>query len=300
MGTARRKPAASQPEASGVADAAAPEPCAGAPVPFDPDEPYCFVISSFADTPELRAVRHEAIAPAARRFGFRSYRMDELPSGGQMIDEIRDAIRGADFVIADLTHARPNCYYELGFAHAIGRPVVHVVRAGDDVHFDVQGFRVLRYASAAELRTHLECFILLDALTVTGRTCVEDRNRGQFGRRAFVHPYLLSARVEPLPPPDPARGREVGSQHWFRVHACVRTVDPDRPLPSAIRFCHDPETLSRADGPPSATTRTTARCEVLVYGAYALGAVVGEGAAAVRLELDLARVPGANDTFRAR
>jgi nucleoside 2-deoxyribosyltransferase len=39
-----------------------------------------------------------------------------------MADVINDMI-DAEFVIAEITPTNPNVYYELGFAHAIGKPV---------------------------------------------------------------------------------------------------------------------------------------------------------------------------------
>ena len=43
-------------------------------------------------------------------------------------------LRGAEFVIADVSLERPSCYYELGLAEALGRPVYLVAQEGTNIH----------------------------------------------------------------------------------------------------------------------------------------------------------------------
>lgn len=47
---------------------------------MNPDDPYCFLITPFDNDPERAKVRREGIDPATRRFGFPTYRVDEIPS----------------------------------------------------------------------------------------------------------------------------------------------------------------------------------------------------------------------------
>jgi len=68
----------------------------------------------------------------------------EAPLEG-VVDTIKDEIRKAKFIIADLTDERPSCYFEAGYADALGRPVIYVaskqsvVQPGQDttIHFDI-------------------------------------------------------------------------------------------------------------------------------------------------------------------
>ena len=49
----------------------------------------------------------------------------EAPLDG-LVDQIKKEISKANFVIADLTDERPSCYFEVGYAEALGVPVIHI------------------------------------------------------------------------------------------------------------------------------------------------------------------------------
>ena len=48
-------------------------------------------------------------------------------------------------MLADLTNKNPNVLYELGLAHAVGKPVVMVTQSIDDVPYDLRALRVIEY-----------------------------------------------------------------------------------------------------------------------------------------------------------
>lgn len=48
-------------------------------------------------------------------------------------------------VLADVTGKNPNVFYELGLAHAAGKPAVIVTNDLRDVPFDLQGLRIIEY-----------------------------------------------------------------------------------------------------------------------------------------------------------
>ncbi|MGW4062407.1 hypothetical protein ACWEGE_29275 [Amycolatopsis sp. NPDC004747] len=48
--------------------------------------------------------------------------------------EIADRFRSARFVLVDLSHERPSCYYELGVAQAVGVPTYLIAATGTEIH----------------------------------------------------------------------------------------------------------------------------------------------------------------------
>jgi len=63
-----------------------------------------------------------------------------------MADVARDIVE-SEFVVADITPANPNVYYEVGFADALGKPVIMVADGGQlaKLPFDVAPSRVVLY-----------------------------------------------------------------------------------------------------------------------------------------------------------
>jgi nucleoside 2-deoxyribosyltransferase len=58
-------------------------------------------------------------------------------------------------VVADLTHERPNVYFELGYARGLGRPVVTCAREGTQIHFDVADWAYIPYSDSRVIERQL-------------------------------------------------------------------------------------------------------------------------------------------------
>ncbi len=69
--------------------------------------------------------------------------------------KILNHIKLAEFIIADLTFERPNCYYEIGYSHAMNKKVILTAKKGTKIHFDVSSFPVIYYNSMVELEYKL-------------------------------------------------------------------------------------------------------------------------------------------------
>jgi len=112
-------------------------------------KPKVFVAMPFDDT--MDDVYHYGVQNAAHASGFLCERADQANFTGDILEWIKKRIASADIVIADLTHANPNVYLEVGYAWGAGRPTVLLVQDIQHLKFDVQGQRCLVYSRIKEL-----------------------------------------------------------------------------------------------------------------------------------------------------
>jgi hypothetical protein len=280
----RKRVAGGEPKPRGCADGD------GTNEPMNPDDPYCFLICSFADDPELLAARAQGINPATRCFGFPTYRVDEIPAPDNVIEATRRHIADADFVIADLTGQKPNCYYEVGYAHALGRPVIHIMRSTEEPQFNVAGLQFVKYRDPQHLREQLTRQILTHVLTTHGSSNDPEDNKGSFGRRAFQDPFVVTGRVKEDP-------ENTDGTLSFLIDLRVRSVDPKRPVSGPVTFClHGSfqkrrHTINVNDGEAILT-------DIESLGTFTVGVTLHKPN--IQLEIDLSKLPGAGSEFRKR
>jgi hypothetical protein len=102
----------------------------------------CFVAMPFGG----RSERYQLIyRPAIIDAGYTPFRGDESQRAGPVVPEIQEQLRGAAAILADLTDNNFNVAYEIGFAHALGKPVILVAPQDQIVPFDVRGERIIYY-----------------------------------------------------------------------------------------------------------------------------------------------------------
>jgi hypothetical protein len=82
------------------------------------------------------------IRPAIEDAGLECVRGDEIYTEQAIVQDIWRSVRQARVVVAELSGRNPNVMYEIGLAHAIGKPIVFITRNQEDVPFDL---RALRY-----------------------------------------------------------------------------------------------------------------------------------------------------------
>lgn len=112
-----------------------------------------FAIMPFSD--EMLDVFILGMRWAASALGVIVERADDLEHHGEIIHEVREAIRTYDAVLADTSGANPNVCYEVGFAHALKRPTILICRKGEQLPFDLQGTNHLMYRNILDLREPL-------------------------------------------------------------------------------------------------------------------------------------------------
>mgnify|MGYP000079448618 CR=1 FL=1 len=96
-----------------------------------------------------------AIKDECERLGLNAVRVDEKVGSGFIVREIAELIEGAEFIIFDLSHERPNVYYELGYAHGVGNEdldILLIAKEGTKIHFDIAPLRIRFYRNTEELR----------------------------------------------------------------------------------------------------------------------------------------------------
>jgi hypothetical protein len=113
-----------------------------------------FVIMKFGDE-ILDSAYEGVIKPVFSEFGYTCFRVDEIQNSGLISDQILESIRKSEVVLSDLSGERPNCYYESGYAHALGKEIILSIKNGEKVHFDLSGHRFLMWKTEADFRRQL-------------------------------------------------------------------------------------------------------------------------------------------------
>ncbi len=114
------------------------------------DTRRCFVISPIGvEDSDIREhaddVYRFIIEPAMLECGIEAARSDHLMEPGRISDQMFDRLFSDDFCIAVLFGQNPNVFYELALAQAAGRPIIALMHRDDELPFDVQDFRCVRY-----------------------------------------------------------------------------------------------------------------------------------------------------------
>jgi len=121
-----------------------------------PPQNNMFVVMKFGDA-ILDSAFEGVYEPEGLEAGFdRVIRVDKIQDSGNISQQIVERIATSKLIVADLSGERPNCYYEAGFAHALGKPVVFCVREQDKIHFDLAVYRFIVWDTEANLRRQLK------------------------------------------------------------------------------------------------------------------------------------------------
>ncbi len=108
------------------------------------DKKIAFVLMPFAE--EFADVYQYLISESLVSAGFTVKRADDIKNQRNIIGDIVEGIISSDLLVADLTGANPNVYYELGIAHALNKKVILITQEIDDLPFDLRSYRVIGYS----------------------------------------------------------------------------------------------------------------------------------------------------------
>jgi hypothetical protein len=119
--------------------------------------PFCFVGMPFR--PDLNYFYLYIQQYLTERHGLRVERGDHNVLTKAIMDKIRDQIVQADVLLGDITSGNPNVFYEIGLAHAFGKPVIFLTQDEPArAPVDVRQFEFIQY----DLQRHEEFLGKLD------------------------------------------------------------------------------------------------------------------------------------------
>jgi hypothetical protein len=110
----------------------------------------CFVISPIGpDDSDTRKKADQVLKYIIRASLSDTYdpvdRADDIKKPGIITLQVVERLINAPMVVADLTDANANVYYELAIRHLVKKPVVHLINEGQQPPFDVAPMRYIPY-----------------------------------------------------------------------------------------------------------------------------------------------------------
>jgi hypothetical protein len=114
-------------------------------------------------------------------------RVDEQMYNESILQRIYNQISKADIIIADMTGRNPNVFYEVGYAHALGKTTILVTKETADIPFDLLHFPHIVYKNSITT--------LKDQLTQKVRWCVENENISETDFKINIELYLGSQKL---------------------------------------------------------------------------------------------------------
>jgi hypothetical protein len=129
-------------------------------LPPSPGAPRdCFVLMPYGKNWSQGV--YDSIAKSARTARYTCNIAKDIASTGGIMQQVWEAIRKADAIVADLTDNNSNVLYETGIAHAIGKEVVLITQDVNTLPFDLRALRCIQYqkSNLAALERELQLFL---------------------------------------------------------------------------------------------------------------------------------------------
>lgn len=127
-------------------------------VPISRD--FCVIMPIGSD--EMAAAKVKLISSIALAHSFAAH-FPDYASRSQRFDiaKTMQSYRACAFIIADLSHERPSCYYELGIVEALGKEVHAIAAVGTEIHQTANRDSVQYYRDLTQLESIIVSLIQL-------------------------------------------------------------------------------------------------------------------------------------------
>lgn len=112
------------------------------------------VLVCLANDGILSKDKNNIIEKECAKFNLVAKRVENLPGSINITKEIHKNIEKSEFLIFDLTYNKPNIYYEIGYAIAVGNgknDLLIIAEKGTMIHFNIANLKVHYYESLCEL-----------------------------------------------------------------------------------------------------------------------------------------------------
>lgn len=107
------------------------------------NRPDVFVVMQYGEPYDT--LYRDVIELIATDMGFHPFRADDVYRPGLVLQDIVRGLVESEVVIAEITPANANVFYELGHAHAFGKPTILLAQRGRELPFDIHGYRCIFY-----------------------------------------------------------------------------------------------------------------------------------------------------------
>jgi hypothetical protein len=115
-----------------------------------------FVVMSFADKPHLKDA-YNTFQRVCKDNGFLGFKIDHhIDPKQRIVPSIFSSIKRSAFIIADVSEPRPNVYYELGYAQALGKDIITTAYEGTPLPFDIFDVPTLYWDSQDTLERKIQ------------------------------------------------------------------------------------------------------------------------------------------------
>jgi hypothetical protein len=110
--------------------------------------PFIFIVMPFGAewSDRVHAVMNDGCHKVREAIEIEWQRADQIPEPGRITAQILASIQRATVILGDLTGNNPNVMYELGYADALGKPIVVLNQDPSDSPFDLKDLRQIRYS----------------------------------------------------------------------------------------------------------------------------------------------------------